>query len=131
MSVRSAARLNSVAAPVSARRRQQASRRRLTVYALRLAVAVVVLGGWELGARVSDCNAAGHLCVVDKFFWSQPSDIWATLWRWFTQGTELGPLWQQVLATLQETVGGFVVGSVLGIVFGVALGRNRLLSDVL
>jgi NitT/TauT family transport system permease protein len=36
-----------------------------------------------------------------------------------------------VLVTMQETVGGFVVGSILGIIFGVALGRSALLADVL
>jgi NitT/TauT family transport system permease protein len=132
MSVRSAAQLSAVGASAEqaappgsdlvARRRQQARRRQLNVTALRLLLAVVILGGWELGSRSG---------VIDKFFWSLPSEIGATLWRWLTQGTELGPLWDQVLTTLQETVGGFIVGSVLGVTFGVLLGRNRLLSDVL
>jgi NitT/TauT family transport system permease protein len=78
--------------------------------------------GWELGARAG---------VIDKFFWSQPTDIAATLWRWITQGTDLGPLWEQVTVTMEETVGGFVVGSVFGVIFGVVLGSNRLLADVL
>ena len=55
----------------------------------------------------------------------------AKLWLWITQGTDLGPLWDQVLVTMQETVGGFVAGSILGIIFGVALGRSALLADVL
>jgi NitT/TauT family transport system permease protein len=131
MSVRSAAQLRSVGTselaqrPVLdlvARRREQARRRQLNVIALRLLLAVAILGGWELGARTG---------IIDKFFWSHPSDIGATLWRWLTEGTELGPLWDQVLTTLEETVGGFIVGSVLGVTFGVLLGRNRLLSDVL
>jgi NitT/TauT family transport system permease protein len=144
MSVRSAARL-SVAQParaqaspqaavdLAARRRQRARQRQLTVYGLRIAVAVVILGGWELGTRFGapGCPQDTGKCFIDKFFWSQPTDIVATLWRWITQGTELGPLWQQVVATMEETVGGFIVGSVLGIIFGVVLGSNRLLSDVL
>jgi NitT/TauT family transport system permease protein len=52
------------------------------------------------------------------------------MWIWLTEGTALGPLWVQVLVTMEETVLGFLVGSVLGIVAGVLLGRNRLLSDV-
>src|SRR5260370_28379446 len=32
---------------------------------------------------------------------------------------------------MEETVGGFIAGSILGIIFGVALGRGPLLSDVL
>jgi NitT/TauT family transport system permease protein len=133
MSVRSAARLSLAAnAPaervgrpasdLNSRRRQQARRRRLVVYGLRLLLGVTILAGWELGARAG---------VIDKFFWSQPSDIAATLWRWVTQGTDLGPLWDQVLVTMEETVGGFIVGSIFGVIFGVVLGSNRLLSDVL
>ncbi len=89
---------------------------------LRLLLGVAILAGWELGARAG---------VIDKFFWSQPSEVVATLWHWLRDGTDLGPLWEQVAVTLQETVGGFVVGSILGVIFGVLLGRNRLLSDVL
>ncbi|MEP6753719.1 MAG: ABC transporter permease [Candidatus Dormiibacterota bacterium] len=107
---------------LAARRREEHRRYRLTVQGLRLLVAVVVLGGWELGSRTG---------VIDKFFWTQPSAIWETIVRWVTEGTDLGPLWEQVLVTFEETVGGFVVGSVLGIVLGVLLGRNRLLSEVM
>ena len=132
MSVRSAARLK-VAAPardqalrppvdLAARRRSDARRRRLSVVGLRLLLGVVILAGWEVGARAG---------LIDKFFWSQPADIAATMWRWIAQGTDLGPLWEQVLVTMEETVGGFVVGSVFGVVFGVVLGSNRLLADVL
>ena len=114
-----------------AKRRREHRVRRLQVQGLRVLLAVVILGGWQLGVQVSDCNTAGHLCVVDKFFWSQPSDIWQKLWTWITQGTDLGPIWDQILVTMQETVGGFIVGSILGVIFGVALGRSRLLSDVM
>ena len=68
---------------------------------------------------------------IDPFFTSQPTAVADKLWYWITQGTELGPLWEQALVTMEEAVGGFIVGSILGVVFGVALGRNRLLSDVL
>jgi len=133
MNVRSAARLSlAVRAPseqaarpvvdIVARRRRDARQRELQVLGLRLLVAVVILGGWELGARTG---------VIDKFFWSQPSDIVTKLWTWVTQGTDLGPLWDQVLTTFEETVGGFIVGSILGVIFGVVLGRNVLLADVL
>ncbi len=110
--------------------RLRARRYQLRVIGLRIVVAILILGGWQLGAQVSDCNTPGHLCVVDKFFWSEPSEIAQKLWTWITQGTDLGPLWDQVFVTMQETVGGFLVGSILGIVFGVLLGRNRLLADV-
>jgi NitT/TauT family transport system permease protein len=92
------------------------------VLGLQLLVAVVWLGSWELTTRLG---------WVDKFFFAQPSEIALKLWTWVTQGTELGPLWDQVLTTMEETVGGFIVGSLLGVVMGVALGRIRLLADVL
>jgi NitT/TauT family transport system permease protein len=107
---------------LAAKRKRDIQRRRLSVAGLRLLLGVVILGAWELTTRLG---------WVDVFFWSQPSAIAAKLWIWITQGTDLGPLWDQVLVTMQETVGGFVVGSILGIIFGVALGRSALLADVL
>jgi len=107
---------------LAAQRVRDARRRQLTVQGLRVLTAVVWLGSWELTTRLG---------WVDKFFFAQPSEIADKLWVWTTQGTELGPLWVQVVTTMEETVGGFVVGSLLGVVMGIALGRNRLLSDVL
>ena len=96
-------------------------RRCLEVQGLRLLVAVVWLGSWELSARVG---------LVDPFFFGMPSGVVRRMWTWVTEGTALGPLWLQVLVTMEETVLGFLVGAVLGIIAGVLLGRNRLLSDV-
>ena len=107
---------------LAARRARDERRRRLNVLALRVLFAVVWLGSWELTTRIG---------WVDKFFFAQPSEIALRLWTWFTEGTALGPLWEQVLVTMEETVGGFIVGSILGVIVGVALGRSRLLSDVL
>jgi NitT/TauT family transport system permease protein len=91
------------------------------VYALRIAVLVVTLGGWEL---------AGQTKLIDPFFYSMPSQIASQLWTWITEGTSQGPLWVQVLVTLEETTLGFLIGAVLGIICGIALGRNRLLADI-
>lgn len=107
---------------LSAKRVRDERRRRLTVLGLRILFAVLWLGSWELTTRLG---------WVDKFFFAQPSEIALRLWTWVTEGTALGPLWEQVLVTMEETVGGFIVGSILGVVVGVALGRSRLLSDVL
>jgi len=91
------------------------------VYALRVGVLVVTLGGWEL------CGRTG---VIDPFFFSMPSQIAHQLWVWMNEGTSQGSLWVQVLVTLEETTLGFLIGSIMGIVCGIALGRNRLLADV-
>jgi len=100
---------------------RDARRHRALVVSLQAAVLVVVVGGWELLARTG---------VIDPFFFSYPTQILRQLWTWTVDGTQAGPLWQQVLITVEEAVIGFVVGVLLGIVCGVALGRVRLLSDV-
>jgi NitT/TauT family transport system permease protein len=91
------------------------------VISLRVAILVFVLGGWELSARLS---------WIDPFFFSQPSLIVIQIYDWMVDGTSQGPLWTQVLVTLEETVLGFLTGSVAGVIFGILLGRNKLLSDV-
>src|ERR1700694_4871314 len=114
------------AAPItdlSARRVRARRRYQFNVYALRILTAVLVLGAWELSTRYAPT-------VIDPFFWGQPSGIWHQLVVWVTDETALGPLWRQVLVTMEETVGGFIVGTITGVVFGVLMGRNRLLSDV-
>jgi NitT/TauT family transport system permease protein len=133
MSGRNAAARLEVAAPMSApesrapvtdlsaQRIRAGRQRQLNIFGLRILVAVLVLGSWELTTRIG---------IVDKFFFGQPSGIWHQLVIWVTEETALGPLWEQVLVTMEETVGGFVVGTVLGVVVGVLMGRNRLLSDV-
>src|SRR6266705_1673159 len=97
-------------------------RRRIVVNMLRVLLLVVIIGGWELTTRVG---------IIDPFFWGQPSGIWAQIVTWVTKGTAQGPLWQQIVVTLEETILGFAIGVVLGVVFGVVLGRNRFLADVL
>ena len=99
-----------------------AQRYRIVVNSLRIALLVLLVGGWEVSARVG---------WIDPFFFGQPTNIVLQIWTWITEGTAQGPLWEQIAVTLEETVIGFVIGVVLGIVFGVVLGRSRLLSDIL
>ena len=87
----------------------------------RIAVLVIILGGWELAAR---------LHWIDPFFYSMPTLIVAQIYTWMVHGTSQGPLWQQVLVTLEETVLGFLIGAAGGIVCGILLGRNKLLADI-
>ncbi|GAC1317678.1 MAG: ABC transporter permease [Chloroflexota bacterium] len=97
------------------------SRRQILVQVLRAVLGLVIIGGWEIGARTD---------IIDPFFFGQPSGIAAQLGKWFQNGTAQGPLWEQILVTLEETVLGFLIGVFLGVIFGVVLGRNRLLADV-
>ena len=96
------------------------ARRRLII-SLRLIVLVVALGGWEIAARLK---------WIDPFFYSMPTMIYDQLVEWMRDGTSQGSLWMQVAVTLEETVIGFLIGSIAGIFCGILLGRNKLLSDV-
>ncbi|TAL66593.1 MAG: ABC transporter permease [Burkholderiaceae bacterium] len=96
-------------------------RHRFVIIGLRIAVLVLVLGGWQLAAARK---------WIDPFFYSQPSLIWAQIVDWIRDGTSQGPLWQQVAVTLEETIIGFLIGGIGGIIAGILLGRNKLLSDV-
>lgn len=94
--------------------------RRLVIF-LRIAVAVGTLAGWEAAVRYG---------LIDAFFFSQPSAIYDQLKVWLTEGTSQGPLWSELMVTMEETVLGFLIGSALGIFCGIALGRNKLAADV-
>ena len=96
-------------------------RRKWVIIGLRLLFLFVVLGGWELAASRK---------WIDPFFYSQPSLIWEQIVEWVRDGTSQGPLWVQIAVTLEETVIGFLIGGIGGIVFGIVLGRNKLLADV-
>ena len=87
----------------------------------RWAILLVMLGGWELGARLG---------YIDEFFFSSPSAIWSRLVEWTIEGTSEGPLWLHLYVTMEEAMLGFAIGSVAGIVVGIALGRNRMLADI-
>ena len=106
--------------PEKAEPARKRNRRRGRLWAVRLIVVVVWLGSWEL--------AATHW--IDPFFYSKPSAIRDRLVDWFTTGTAFGPVWTQILTTLQEAVLGFVIGAIAGVVFGILLGRARFAADV-
>src|SRR5258708_37329056 len=75
---------------LAAKRRREAQRRQLNVAGLRLLVAVVFLGRWELTTR---------LRWVDAFFWSPASASVAQTWYWIAPGTHTGPPVDQVATT--------------------------------
>lgn len=99
-------------------------RRRLTIWGGRLALLVFILGGWQLATAPS----TGPL--VDPFYYGRPTGIWHRLIEFFQSGTAFGSYWDQIYVTLEEAVLGFLVGSLTGIVVGVALGQSRFLAEV-
>ncbi len=97
------------------------SRRAGIVIALRVLIFVGVTGAWEWATATQ---------WIDPFFFGRPSGVAQQIYEWMTEGTSQGSLWRQMLVTLEETVMGFLIGSVAGVVCGIALGRNRFLADV-
>ncbi|MGA0567440.1 ABC transporter permease [Rathayibacter sp. KR2-224] len=102
--------------------RRARARHTTWVWVGRALVVVFVIGGWQL------CTSLGW---VDKFFYGQPSGIWNSLVKLFTQGTAFGSIWENLWITVQEAFLGFLLGTAAGILFGIVLGSNRYLASVL
>ena len=109
-------------AVITADVRAAARRRRVLVWAARLATLVVVIGGWQLLTNAK---------IVDKFFWGQPTGIVGQLNDWVRHGTAYGSIWLQVWTTFKEAVLGFVFGVIAGVIAGVLLGQFRFYSEVI
>jgi NitT/TauT family transport system permease protein len=90
---------------------------RIVARVAQVLVAVVVLGAWELLARVG---------IIDPFFFSRPSDIFARIWEW----TATGFIFEHLAVTLYESFLAFMIGAGLGIVLGFLLARVPLLALV-
>src|SRR4029450_5348181 len=94
-----------------------ALRSRPGVVILRIAVGVGLLLAWEWGA------ATGRL---DPFFFSRPSQVVVRVSHWVATGS----LWGHVLTTFTGALLSFVIGSLLGIVFGFALAGVPMLATI-
>jgi NitT/TauT family transport system permease protein len=100
--------------------RQMRNRQRLVIF-WRFAILILILAGWELAAT---------LHWIDPFFYSKPSLIARQIYDWWVDGTSQGPLWLQLAVTLEETLIGFFIGGIGGIICGILLGRNQFLADI-
>jgi NitT/TauT family transport system permease protein len=145
-SASSEATISSTATDAEVRKAAAAAARRHTakVWSVRLALVVLGLGLWELGARYwVDFQGNTHFSKprdwqdhaqrwgIDAFFYSQPSQIAERLVDWFTVGPSSGPIWEHIGVTLWEATSGFLIGSVAGVVLGILLGRARFAAEVL
>ncbi len=106
---------------IVANNRRRARQRRRLVHLCQAAILVVVLGVWQLGA---------YLKFIDPFFFGSPVGIVLRLADWAVRGTAYGSLWFQIGITLEESLLGFAVGVVGGVVAGVLLGEIPFLADV-
>jgi NitT/TauT family transport system permease protein len=102
--------------------RSKTRRHRTVVHLTQAAVLIVLLGGWQLWV-------GGDPTKI--ILYGVPTGIVNQLVVWATDGTAIGPLWDQIFVTLEEALIGFFIGTALGIVSGIALGRIRFLAEVL
>ncbi|MFF5016105.1 ABC transporter permease [Streptomyces sp. NPDC001165] len=103
-------------------RARAARRRKVVVMGARVLLLIAILGLWEALSRAK---------TIDPFNFSMPSKIWDQISTWVMHGTAQGSLGEQIWATVQEALLGWVLGVVAGVVFGIALGRITFLADVL
>lgn len=95
-------------------RRKRRSRTR-NVWTLRVVTLALVLGLWELSARLD---------WISPRLTSMPSEIWSAFGYYFTEGDIWGHIWATSLASAL----GMLLGSVLGILSGVVLGKSATLA---
>jgi NitT/TauT family transport system permease protein len=108
-------------APSERSYRSRLRRRRWIVRLTQLAVLLVVLVGWQLFVGRDSRKV---------ILYGKPTGIADQIHTWVTHGTALGSLGDQIKVTLEEAIIGFVIGTALGIVCGIALGRIRFLAEV-
>jgi NitT/TauT family transport system permease protein len=61
-----------------------------------------------------------------KFFFGEPTKVFARVVEWFSEGRIYPHLW----VTLQETLLAFVIGTVLGLIVGLWLGRTPFVNAI-
>jgi NitT/TauT family transport system permease protein len=95
--------------------------RKIKIHTLQIAIAVALLGSWQFLTTKK---------ILDPFFFGQPTGVARQLVTWFKHGTDVGSIWLNAWVTFEEATLGFLAGVVLGIIFGVFLGRNRVAAEV-
>jgi len=95
--------------------RREAGRPLIAV--LQVAFFIFAMAAWQ---------ALTAIGVLDPFFFSRPGDVALRIWDWIWSGF----IWPHLLVTLTEAMLAFVIGTVLGVIFGLAFARVRLLAAV-
>jgi NitT/TauT family transport system permease protein len=95
---------------------------RLTLLALQLLVAVVLLVLWQVFATVPVFGKV----LLPPFFFSNPVDVFAQVVKWFSSGV----IWKHLFITLWESILAFVIGSLSGAVVGFWFARQPTVAAV-
>jgi len=83
-----------------------------TIVAVQIGILVGAIWLWQ--------SAAVH-GWIDGFFWSKPSDIYATLIKFFTEGDA----WTDIGFTFRSTIFGFLLGTTVGSLLGLSFWWSR------
>jgi NitT/TauT family transport system permease protein len=95
---------------------------RVTLIALQVLVAVVLITAWQVFTTVP---IFGTL-VLPPFFFSTPYDVAARVVKLFADGL----IWKHLWITLTESLLAFVIGSLAGVVIGFWFARQPLIAAV-
>ena len=95
---------------------------RLTLFALQLLVAIVVLALWQFFATVPVFGKVW----LPPFFFSNPVDVGTQAVAWFASGV----IWWHLLVTLTESILAFVIGSATGAMVGFWFARQPRVAAV-
>jgi len=99
-------------------RRASLSARGIPMLVWQVLLGLVIMGAWQALATAG---------VLDRFFFSRPSDIIARVAQWIATGS----IWSHLAVTLEEALLSFVIGVGAGVVFGFLLARISFLADLL
>ncbi|MFT8357485.1 ABC transporter permease [Bifidobacterium aquikefiri] len=99
------------------RKGKTGTRQSVGITSLQVAILVVFIGGWELGANHG---------IINKFLFSSPSAVVQILINQFRRGT----LMDNVQVTLNETLVGYLIGAIGGSVLGLLLWFSKFIADV-
>jgi sulfonate transport system permease protein len=90
---------------------------RITVLVLRVLAVVVFFAAWQI---------ASDQGWINRFLFSEPSDVWSILRGWVQDASLASNLW----TTLNVLAIGWSIGVAAGAAIGIALGLSRNLRDV-
>ncbi len=91
---------------------------RFTIWIWRLALAALVIGGWQVVAALQ---------LVDPMFLASPMAVCGFLFHYILSGK----IWVNSAVTLEETILGFAFGAALGVLAGLVIGWSKFLERVL
>ncbi|MFC5833951.1 ABC transporter permease [Nonomuraea insulae] len=103
--------------------RRRTDVKRMIILVSRVALPVGLVLAWEFAAGDPATDPG---VLIDSFYTSEPSEIWAALLGWIEEGVLL----KSVQATVAATLYGFAIGAASGILVGVVLGSSPTLGEI-